>query len=628
MSWDELVEYIAQNEDDFEEEAWAEHLEELEQLTLSPVNINAASREDLLALPFLSRKQVEDIRDYVAHYLGMKTLYELNLIPSVSYFERQILPLFVYCGEYGNAPKKQTFKDMLKMHHHELLSRVDIPFYQRKGYLVPNGYAGSRIYNKNIYSFSASRHIQATFHTERDAGEHGIDSYGGQILLKDIGLLSTLAVGDYRVGFGEGLVINQGFSMGKASPLSAPSQGIRATRSTDEVNFMRGIGTTMRFSDWSLSAFYSHRRMDATLNQDGTVKTIQTSGYHRSQLEIEKKDAFRTDLLGANVSWQHKTWHTGLTGYYQHTSLPLVPGTDYYRLIYPHGQRFGNIGLNYGYSGYNWIVKGETAYDFSQHGLATLNTVSYRINNRYRLTASGRYYDKHYYSMFASAIRENTSVQNETAATIRLDAKPVDGLVTEVYADFFYNTWPRYGINHSTRGQEAVASLQYTINHHHSLNARYTVKNKEYSAGQQQHHRIRMNWICETGKWKWQTTAFFHAMRGSYGKAIGETVRFGQGTSSPLRFSLSALYFHTDDNNSRISLYETNVAGSLSMPTFSGHGTRLSGTVQYLFWHERLRLELKYGLTRYFDRKTQGSELQTIYSPCKNDLTLQLRVKI
>lgn len=638
MSWDEFVEYVTHNKENFEENSWDEdleedrwfdYLEELEQLTLSPINLNTASREDLLALPFLSEKQVDDIRDYVARYYGMKTLFELQLIPSITYFERQILPLFVYCEQSKFDTHRQlTLKDMLQQHHHEILSRVDVPFYHRKGFLVKNGYVGSRIYNKNMYSFSATNHIQASIHTERDAGERGIDSYGGQLLLKEIGPLSTLAIGDYRVGFGEGLVINQGFSMGKASPQSSPSQGIRAIRSTDEVNFMRGVGSTLHFKDWNLSVFYSYRNMDATMNKDSTIKTIQRTGYHRTQLEIDKHNTFRIKVVGANINWRHKAWHTGLTGFYQRTSLPLVPGAEPHRQIYPHGQQFGNLGLNYGYTGYNWIAKGETAYDFSQHGVATLNTLSYRINNNYRLTASARYYDKHYYSMFASALCENTNVQNETAATIRLDAKPIDGLTAEMYADFFYNTWPRYGIPHSSSGQEVVTLAQYTINRKNMLNARYSFKNKEYSSGPQQHHRVRVNWTHETNKCKWQTTAYFHAMRGSFGEAIGETLRFGYGTQSPIRFSLNALYFHTDDYNCRISLYETNVAGSLSMPSFFGHGTRLSGTIQYLFWHDRLRLELKYGLTCYFDRNTQSSKLQTIYSPYKNDLTLQLRFKI
>ena len=40
------------------------------------------------------------------------------------------------------------------------------------------------------------------------------------------------------------------------------------------------------------------------------------------------------------------------------------------------------------------------------------------------------------------------------------------------------------------------------------------------------------------------------------------------------------------------------------------------------------RLEARYSMRRVLDASTQGSGLQTIYSPWRNDLAFQLRVKI
>ena len=40
------------------------------------------------------------------------------------------------------------------------------------------------------------------------------------------------------------------------------------------------------------------------------------------------------------------------------------------------------------------------------------------------------------------------------------------------------------------------------------------------------------------------------------------------------------------------------------------------------------RLEARYSVRRVLDAATQGSGLQTIYSPWRNDLAFQLRVKI
>ena len=39
-------------------------------------------------------------------------------------------------------------------------------------------------------------------------------------------------------------------------------------------------------------------------------------------------------------------------------------------------------------------------------------------------------------------------------------------------------------------------------------------------------------------------------------------------------------------------------------------------------------VEARYGLVRYFDRDEQGSGLQTIFSPWRNDLSVQLRMRL
>ena len=145
----------------------------------------------------------------------------------------------------------------------------------------------------------------------------------------------------------------------------------------------------------------------------------------------------------------------------------------------------------------------------------------------------------------------------------------------------------------------------------------------------QNHHRLRLQWtILPTENTRWQTTVVMHIVNGSYGEAIGETFRYGLDNTKPLRLSASVFYFHTSDYNSRVFIYEPNVTNTMTMPNFYGHGARASGTVQYQVWERRIMLELKYGVTRYFDRKTQSSGLQTIFSNVKNDITLQLRIRI
>jgi hypothetical protein len=66
----------------------------------------------------------------------------------------------------------------------------------------------------------------------------------------------------------------------------------------------------------------------------------------------------------------------------------------------------------------------------------------------------------------------------------------------------------------------------------------------------------------------------------------------------------------------------------VSSASYYGHGVLavLAGR-----WKEksgRWMVEARYGLVRYFDRDEQGSGLQTIFSPWRNDLSVQLRIRL
>ena len=647
MTWDDFAAFMQdwmETSEMYEEEnenqtTWKEQMEDLYLLHLHPLDVNTSGRDELMTLPLLSERQASDIHSYVVRHRGMHSLQELMLIPSLSAYERQVLRLFLKVGEVQRtAPRKQKLRDMLKEHRHEITSRIDMPLYHRKGFIRQyaassqsqgNYYVGSRLYSKTRYDFSATRHIRLNLHAERDAGERGIDSHGGAFMLHDIGCLATLVVGDYKASFGEGLVMNQTFTMGRSTPLAKVSQGLRMNGGTNETGFLRGAGLSLKWGKVTTTLFASRTLHDATLNEDGTVKTIVTTGYHRTPTECSKQKLLCIQTAGGNVTWKHGAWHLGATGYFQHTSRPLEPGTQLYRAIYPRGQHFGVMGLHYGYGGYRWWLKGETAFSTEQQGVATLHTLSVRLSSDYRLTASQRYYSRRYYSALASALSSQGKVQNETGASLRLDASPFPGLQMLALADVFYHPWPRFGISHSSRGMEGVLQLQYTLNRKNSLSFRYSLLDKDYAAGRTMHHRVKMVWKnTPTRQTSWNTTALLHSLPGSTGMAVATSFRGKELFQQPLLATATALYFHTHDYQSRISLYEPNVAGTMYIPTLFGHGIRFSGTMGYELWSKRIRLELKYAVTRYFDRKTQSSGLQTIFSPVKNDISLQLRFRI
>jgi hypothetical protein len=295
MSWDDFVQSLCYDEESMGEEAWLQYIEQLEWLHSHPLAINTATPEDMALLPFLTPAQIEAIQAYVHLDGPMKSLGELALIPAIDYHTRQVLPLFFTVGHTKRSDGKKGgwFRNM----HNTVDSRMDIPLYYRKGYQTGK-YAGSPLYNRIRHSLE-SDHVNIGAHVKKDPGERFYDSFGGYAMIHNKGIVRTAIIGDYRAGWGEGLVISRGTSTSKSNLMSNTSQGIRPMTGMAESGFLRGVAITLgRQADWnqrpkfsmSGTLFASYRALDATLDAEGNAKTIVENGYHRTETEIAKKN--------------------------------------------------------------------------------------------------------------------------------------------------------------------------------------------------------------------------------------------------------------------------------------------------------------------------------------------------
>lgn len=228
MKWEDFLERLT-----VDEETSADQWDELAELHAHPFNLNTATREQLEQLPFLSPVQISHILTYLHTYGPLADFSELQLVAGVDYETRAMLSLFVVCRpveEKGAVPF--PWREVLRHGRQEAVARVDIPFYYRKGYYTyppevlqryPNRrYLGSRFYHSLRYRLASGERLTAGFTLENDAGEpffaagnKGYDYASAYVLLHDVGPLHTVALGDYRLRFGQGLVVNTRFASGK-----------------------------------------------------------------------------------------------------------------------------------------------------------------------------------------------------------------------------------------------------------------------------------------------------------------------------------------------------------------------------------------------------------------------------
>ena len=204
--------------------------------------LRKATRKQLEQFFFLTDKQIENLLAYLYLHGPMQTVSELQMVEEMDRESiERLLPL-VCVKPIQKGRGVPGFKQMMQYGQHEWITRLDIPLYTRKGY--EKNYLGPSLYHSLRYRFRYGDRFQVGVTAEKDAGEpmfalhnrKGYDWYSPFLLLKEMGWLKALALGHYRISFGQGLVLGNNFLFGKSFSLATTEQrteGIRAHTSTD-----------------------------------------------------------------------------------------------------------------------------------------------------------------------------------------------------------------------------------------------------------------------------------------------------------------------------------------------------------------------------------------------------------
>lgn len=642
QDWLPLLEQVADDEES--EEASEQVVDLLCELAQQPIDVNTATREQWQQLPFLSDSEIDGLLEYVSRYGPVKSLGELAMVRQIDYLKRQLLTYFVSIGESTDLGKPfPKPSNILKYGHHDLMATGRIPFYERRG--DQNGYLGYPYRHDLRYSFSYGQRLQAGFIGAQDAGEPffsnrnkaGYDFYSFYVVLRDLKCLKTLAVGRYRLNFGMGLVLNNNFLLGKSwaiSSLGANRNAIRQYSSRSQANYLQGAAATVNVSkNLQLTGFLSLRNIDATLNDDGSMATLVNSGYHRTQSEMDKKNNATQFAGGLNALFSAAHYSIGATAVYTAFNRDLHPDvTTLYRRHNAYGQEFWNIGINYALLLGPLTFHGETATG-SGGALATLNRLAFHATGSLSLSLLQRFYAMKYVSLLGNSMSDGGHVQNESGLYVGMNWHPSRRLSAEAYADVAYHPWARYQASRSSHGLDIFGKLSYSLNNNFQLVGRYRLRRRERDNDDKTRllwkteHRARLAAIWQTDALNLRTQLDFTQCTfrtKSRGWMLGEHAVWTLRCSTKLAGNIA--WFHTDDYDSRIYVYERGVLYDFSMPSFYGEGIRYSLMVSHQFGNH-LSLTGKLGVTDYFDRSAMGTGYEQVKGSSLSALLLQVRLK-
>lgn len=632
-------------EDDYDSDS--DLYELLEELHENPIDINAATAGKLSVFPFLSLRQIEDIVGYVDKNGNMMTLGELQLIGSLDYDTRMLLSCFVYAGKgVSKSAGPGSFGNLLRHGRHRLMLNSAVPLYERSGFKdhapdelerYPNrAYLGNKIPHSLRYSFNWNDRIRFGLNAGKDAGEPfsrlgapWYDYLSAYLSIDGSDHLRHLTVGNVKASFGMGLVMNTSFGLGKQMALGSmdrQSQGFRPHSSNSETGYFTGAGGTMAFGRFSVSAMASYTMRDATL-KDGMVSSFKTDGYHRTPLELSKRHntAETASLVHATWSWNGN--HLGAT--------LLFDRFD--RIVVKYGTNiFWNAAVDWSFRWRRLSLMGEAAVA-GPDGLAALNFVRYRLPGRTELSLILRHYSPGYVAFNGKAFSES-GLSNESGVYIGARTR-FEYFDLSLYCDIFRFAEPGYRTSEPAGGIDSQVQLAYSrFNSSDKAELRYRFKSRSYdsnvagSLASRATGRLKLVWshrFAPSLSLKSLlnfTHTFFPDSGFEKGFSLSECLDFSTAGG---RFSGSVTIglFCTDSGNASVSLYENGLLYDYNFITLSGRGTRNSFVIKYKVLPS-LVVTVKFGSTVYFDRATIGSSQQQINSFHKEDVLLQIQLKL
>lgn len=658
QTWQQVYDDVMtiDGDDDETGELLNDSYELLEQLASHPLDLNRCTRDDLEQLPFLSAQQVMDLQQYLYRYGPMRSLGELRMVSSLSHQQLALLPFFVYVSGQPDVPTADPYPRLDTLLHrarHTVSLTARLPLYRREG--DKNGYLGYPYRHTLRYELSSSNRLRLGLTAAQDGGEPflaegngwGYDHYAAYLQLRRLGCLDNLVAGHYKLSAGMGLVLGQSFQLGKLATLQSLARSTNTVRphaSRSEADYFLGAAATIALfrqeqlpmanrRQLFITAFASHRPIDATLTKSGQAQTLISSGYHRTPAEMLKKGNTHISAGGTHLTYRRGAVQLGATAVYSRLDRELQPQRQtLFRRHYAHGRHFLNISTDYAYTHHRLALSGETAID-SHGALATVNALSLLPSASVSLLAVQRFYSYRFTTLYGHSFSEGGRTQNESGIYLGATWQPMAHLQLQAYADYAYFPWARYQVSQSSHACDILAQLSWqrgswTLLGRHRTRLRQRDNDAKTALVGNDSHQDRFSIAYQQGLWTLKTQLDLSRTVGGKTEKGWMASQLAQyATTDGLRLSLQAAYFNTDSYQSRIYLNERQLQHDFYFPAFYGQGMRLALYAQHTL-SPRLRLTARLGHTKYFDRPTIGSGLQQIGHSWQTDVDLQLRLRL
>lgn len=609
-------------------------------------NINVIKADEMLSYKLLSPMQAAEIFDYKKKNGDILTPFELVHLSS---FDQKSVELLMAFFSFGNRPERSKSLKQYFSGRHELLAQYNDVVENQIGY--DNGaYLGSPGKAYMRYKYTYRQELTMGLTAEKDPGEPffegdnatGFDFYSMHFFLEPDKFISTVALGDYQVTLGQGLVCGQGIWGGKNTAAISnrnARQGFKPYSSATEYGFMRGAALEATYKNFRAGIFGSFQKIDATIDtlDSPYLSSISSTGLHRTENEMLRKNAADELVVGGFLEARLGTLKLNLNGIFSQYEHEIVPSSNIYDLYDPAGASFGNMSVGYMYQLSKITMFGELAVS-DAGALAQLHSAVFYPSESIGLSVLYRNYARDYVTMQGYSFGESSGVQNEEGFYFGLEWLPFKYTTVNLYADFFKFPWMRYGEKAPTDGAEYMIDIAYSPKRTIRFNTRFKFEDKSTTVAEGAFPNIVYGNLF---KWHFQGTfnytpelsgqariayAHFDQDTVSYSGWLMYYEHFYKPGDGAFQASFRVNVFDVEDYTARLYTYERDVLYSFSVPSFQDTGVRFYLNLKWDVL-DNLSLYARVDRTEFLHKATVSSGNELIRASHKTGIHTKLRWK-
>lgn len=642
---DIIEKYIENNESTLD---FLDLYDQIDFYVQNPININKASQNDLLKMPLITPQKANAVLQHIKQFGPLKHIVELQLIEGFDASFIEIFKNFVKLKSTNFNYKQAEFWKT----DNEIILFSSRKLELAKGYTIndsnKNKFQGSPISSSIRYKGKVGNFLTIGINTEKDDGETFKNGFlSGFAMLKGLGRIKSIIIGDFQASFGQGLTFGSGLAFGKSPNVLGSvrfQNGIRISRSFNENQFLRGVGLqTSLIKNMELTVFYSKNNIDASVKTDSLgfaseFTSLINIGNYRNQTELSKRNQVQSTIVGANVSYSIKNLKLGTTAVRtQYDKILNIQEKDVYKAFFNKEKTLENIGVNYHYYLKNTLFYGEFSSNKNLKTLSSINGVIISLDKNLELSLIHRNYKKEYNVSFSNAFAESSVPQNEKAVYAGMSWSPFKNYKINAYLDYYQFDWLKFQVAAPSRGKDALIELQYQKRKKYQWYLRYRHEEKERNLSESNsimgivfHKREILRYNIE-----FKVSDFvslqnriemvkFSIQNGKTTNGFLIFQDFNVQVSPKIKLIGRYQYFDTEDFNSRVYAFEKDVLYTFSVPAFQNRGTRF-----YLMSKIKLNkftaLWLRYSITSYENAEKIGSSFDEINNNKIQNISAQLQ---